>query len=68
MVIFTRKIQVIKSLVAFKSLCVATMISAPQKFCDTLKSLHREFTWNGKKAKIKRLSLVGGIGMADSKT
>ena len=32
----------------------------PQKFCDTLKSLHREFIWNGKKAKIKHSSLIGG--------
>ena len=31
----------------------------PQKFRDTLKSLHREFIWNGKKAEIKHSSLIG---------
>ena len=35
------------------------MISVPQKFCDTLKSLHRQFIWNGKMAKIKHSSLIG---------
>ena len=35
------------------------MIPVPQKFRDTLKSLHREFIWNGKKAKIKHSSLIG---------
>ena len=35
------------------------MISVPQKVCDTLRSLHREFIWNGKKAKIKHSSLIG---------
>ena len=35
------------------------MISVPQKFCDTLKSLHREFIWNDKKAEIKHSSLIG---------
>ena len=49
----------IKSLVASKSVYVATMMSVPQKFCDTLKSLHKEFIWNGKKAKIKHSSLIG---------
>ena len=53
------KIQVFKSLVASKPVYVATMISVPKKFCDTLKSLHREFIWNGKRAKIKHSSLIG---------
>ena len=35
------------------------MIPVPQKFRDTLKSLHSEFIWNGKKAKIKHSSLIG---------
>ena len=35
------------------------MISVPQKFCDPLKSLHRQFIWNGKRAKIEHLSLIG---------
>ena len=42
------KIQVFKSLVASKPVYVTTMISVPKKICDTLKSLHREFIWNGK--------------------
>ena len=54
-----RKIHVFKSLVASKPVYVATMIPVPQKFCYTLKSLHREFIWNGKKAKIKHSSLIG---------
>ena len=53
------KIQVFKFLVASKPVYVATMISVPQKFCDTLKSLHKEFIWNGKRAKIKHSSLIG---------
>ena len=36
-----------------------TMISVPQKFSDTLKSLHKELIWNGKRAKIKHSSLIG---------
>ena len=35
------------------------MISVPQKFRDTLKYLHRESIWNGKKAKIKHSPLIG---------
>ena len=35
------------------------MTPVPQKFRDTLKSLHREFIWNGKKAKIKHSSSIG---------
>ena len=53
------KIQVFKSLVASKPVCVATTISVPQKFCGTLKSLHKEFIWNSKKPKIKHSSLIG---------
>ena len=56
---FSGKIHVFKSLVASKPINVATMISVPQKFCDTPKSLHREFILNGKKAKIKHSSLMG---------
>ena len=53
------KIQVFTSLVASKPVYVATMISVPQKFCDTLESLHREFIWNGKRAKTKHSSFIG---------
>ena len=53
------KIQIFKTLVASKPVYADSMISVPQKFCGTLKSLHREFIWNGKKAKIKHSSLIG---------
>ena len=56
--IFSRKNSGFKSLVASKPVYVATMIPVPQKFRDTLKSLNREFIWNGKKAKIKHSSLI----------
>ena len=46
-------------MVASKPVYIVTMISVPQTFRDTLKSLHREFVWNGKKAKIKHSSLTG---------
>ena len=52
------KIQVCKSLVTSKPVYVATMIPVPQKCRDTLESLHKEFIWNGKKAKIKNSSLI----------
>ena len=42
--------------VASKPVYVATIIPVPQKSRDTLKCLHKEFIWNGKKAKIKHLS------------
>ena len=35
------------------------MISVAQKFCDTLKSLHRNLPGMAKKAKIKHSSLIG---------
>ena len=59
MVIFHRENSGFKSLVASKPVYVATMISVPQKFCDALKSLHRESIWNGKNAKMKHSSLIG---------
>ena len=62
------KIHVFKSLVASKPVYIATMIPVPQKFRDTLKSLQREFIWNGKKAKIKHSSLIREYRMVDLKT
>ena len=53
------KIQVFKSLVASKPVYLATMIPVSQTFCDTLKALHNDFIWSGKKPKIKYSTLVG---------
>ena len=53
------KIQVFKSLVASKPVYLATMIPVPQNFCDTLKALHKDFIWSGKKPKIKHSTLIG---------
>ena len=53
------KIQVFKSLVASKPVYLATMTDLQQNFCDTIKSLHREFIWSGKRPKIKHSTLMG---------
>ena len=53
------KVQVFKSLVASKPVYLATMIPVPQNFCDTLKALHKDFIWSGKKPKIKHSTLIG---------
>ena len=38
---------------------LATVIPVPQNFCDTLKTLHKDFIWSGKKSKIKHSTLIG---------
>ena len=53
------KIQVFKSLVASKPVSLATMIPVPQNFCNTLKAIHKDFIWSGKKPKIKHSTLIG---------
>ena len=53
------KIQVFKSLVASKPVYLATMIDLQQNFCDTTKSLHKEFIWSGKRPKIGHSTLLG---------
>ena len=35
------------------------MIPVPQNFCDTLKALHKDFIWSGKKPNIKHSTLIG---------
>ena len=52
------KIQVFKSLVASKPVYLATMIDLQQFFCDTIKSLHKEFIWSSKRPKIKHSTLI----------
>ena len=41
------------------SICCHHDLTCHKKVCDTLKSLHREFIWNGKRTKIKHSSLIG---------
>ena len=53
------KIQVFKSLIASKPVYLATMIDLQQDFCDTIKSLHKEFIWSGKRPRIKHSTLIG---------
>ena len=53
------KIQVFKSLVTSKPVYLATIIDLQQKFRDTVKSLHKEFIWRGKRPKIKHSTLIG---------
>ena len=52
------KIQVFKSLVASKPEYLDTMIDLQQNFRDTIKSLHQEFTWSGKRPKIKHSTMT----------
>ena len=34
------------------------MIDLQQNFCDTIKSLHKEFIWSGKRPKVKHSTLI----------
>ena len=38
---------------------LATIISVPQNFCDTLKAVHKDFIWSGKKPKFEHSTLTG---------
>ena len=53
------KIQVFKSQILSKILYLATMNSVPKTVTDELQTLHRDFIWNGRKAKIKHSTLIG---------
>ena len=53
------KIQTFKSLIASKPVYIATMKGIPQEVLDDLKSIHNEFIWDGKRAKIKHSTLIG---------
>ena len=64
------KIKVFKSLVASKPVYLVTMIPVSQNVCDTLKALHKDFIWSGKKPKIKHSThvedyCVGGLTDVD---
>ena len=53
------EVQVFKSSVASKPVYIATMQLVPQHFNSARLSLHKEFIWDGKKPKRKRLCLKG---------
>ena len=53
------KIQIFKSLIASKPVYVATMKHLPQEILDDLQSMHKDFIWDGKRAKIKHCTLIG---------
>ena len=53
------KIQIFKSLIASKPVYLATMKHLPQEILDDLQSMHKDFIWDGKLAKIKHCTLIG---------
>ena len=53
------KIQTFKSLIPSKPVYIATMKGIPQEVLDNLQSIHNEFIWDGKRAKIKHSTLIG---------
>ena len=53
------KIQIFKSVIASKPVHVATMKHLHQESLDDLHSMHKDFFWDGKEAKIKHLTLIG---------
>ena len=52
------KIQIFKSLIASKPVYVATMKHLPHEILDDLQSMHKDFIWDGKRAKIKHCTLI----------
>ena len=52
------KIQVLKSLIFSKLVYMATMNTVPKTITDKLQVIHRDFTWRGKKVKIKHSTLI----------
>ena len=50
------KIQIFKSVIASNPVYVATMKHLPQEILD---DLHKDFIWDGKRAKIKHCTLIG---------
>ena len=53
------KIQIFKSLIASKPVYLTTMNHLPQEISDDLQSMHKDFIWDGKWAKIKHCTLIG---------
>ena len=54
----TGKIQIFKSLIASKPVYIATMKRLPQILND-IQSTHKDFIWDGRRAKIKYFTLIG---------
>ena len=53
------KIQIFKCLITPKPVCIATIKHLPQEILDDLQSVHKDFIWNRKYAKIKHCTLIG---------
>ena len=53
------KVQIFKSLIASQPVYVGTMKHLPQEIWDDLQSMHKDFIWDGKRAKIKHSHLLG---------
>ena len=49
----------VKSLIASKPVYLATMKHLPQEILDDLQSIHKDFIWDRKRAKIKHCTLTG---------
>ena len=50
--------QVFKPLIASEPLYFASMKSVPSYVVDSMQALHKDYTWNGKKPKIKHATLI----------
>ena len=48
-----------KSLIASKPVYVATVKHLPQEILDDLQSMHKDFIWDGRQAKIKYCTFIG---------
>ena len=59
MVVLSRKIYTFKFLIAPKPVYIAIMKWISQEVLDDLQSIHNEFIWDGKRAKIKHSTLIG---------
>ena len=53
------KIQIFKSFNASKPVYLATIKHLLQEILDDLQSVHKDFTWDGKRAKIRHCTLTG---------
>ena len=61
------KVQTFKSLITSKSVYIATMKGIPQEVLDDLQSIHNEFIWDDRRAKIKHSTLIGNMKRVDSR-
>ena len=59
------KIQIFKFFIASKPVYLATMKHLPQEILDDLQSMHKDFIWDGKRAKINTAHLLGTTLLVD---